>query len=272
MPNQSIAASPSATQTARAMAVTNMYATTKMYYFAFHTHHHFFKIFQIHTPGFEIILNLKVISNHVYHLFRLNRSMRTDKGSTEYLNNRQTKFLKAKFQVGSFKGDKVNYRNDQVVFSTADTPLRARGAKKEANMSKDPDILGVRKQTWNSSTVLKNHHSRKDLRRQLQKVRSGLLDQTAHASSISNRPEGEIADYVRYLVAITGQGPIGKYTKQWALPLDERGLPAHCVESSWPDWCASTSTKSPEDDLLKQRRTLFSNNWQFLFKILIDIR
>lgn len=184
----------------------------------------------------------------------LHRSMRTEQGSQDQLQNRQTKFLKAKFQVGSFKGDKVNYRNDQVVFSTADTPLRACVAKKEANLSKDPDILGVRKQIWNSSTNLKLHHSRKDLPRQLQKVRSGLLDQTAQASSISTRPQSQIADYVRYLVSITGHGPVGKFTKQWALPLDERGLPAHCVEPSWPDWCASTSTKSPEDNQLNQRR------------------
>ena len=41
--------------------------------------------------------------------------------------------------------------------------------------------------------------------------------------------EEQIADRIRYIVAITGKGPIGKFVGRWWNAVDERGLPAHCV-------------------------------------------
>jgi len=35
--------------------------------------------------------------------------------------------------------------------------------------------------------------------------------------------------FSRYIVAVTGKGPVGKFTGKWMNAIDERGLPAHCV-------------------------------------------
>ncbi len=62
-----------------------------------------------------------------------------------------------------------------------------------------------------------------------------------------NMSEEEIADRIRYLVAITGKGPVGAYTGKWTNAIDERGLMAHCVNPNWADWDVSASTNHKED-------------------------
>ena len=84
------------------------------------------------------------------------------------------------------------------------------------------------------------------LKIQLQKVRAGLMDQKTFKES-KYMTEEHIADRIRYLVAVTGKGPVGKNTGRWFNAIDERGLPAHCVNPAWPDWEVSASTKHPED-------------------------
>lgn len=59
--------------------------------------------------------------------------------------------------------------------------------------------------------------------------------------------EEQLADRIRYIVSITGKGPIGKFTGKWYNAIDERGLGAHCVNPNWPDWDNGTGTHNPID-------------------------
>ena len=63
---------------------------------------------------------------------------------------------------------------------------------------------------------------RDELRRTLAKIRAGLMDAKTLKES-KNMSEEEIADRIRYIVAITGKGPIGKFTGRWYNAVDERG-------------------------------------------------
>lgn len=56
-----------------------------------------------------------------------------------------------------------------------------------------------------------------------------------------------IRDTQRYIVSVTGQGPIGKLAGSWMNAVDERGLAQHCVADHWPDWNSSTSAHTKED-------------------------
>lgn len=168
----------------------------------------------------------------------------------------QNAFLKSKFQVGSCKSDRVNFRDAQKVFHSGDVPPSVLAAKKDVVKSKRPDILCVNRQPWDQTTIADpkiQKPVRKQLKRELLLVRAGLLDQPTVAQS-KGKSDEEIADYVRYITAITGKGPVGALTKKWFNATDERGLGAHTIEPGWADWNCSVGTRSAEDVKIKEKR------------------
>jgi hypothetical protein len=150
----------------------------------------------------------------------------------------------------------VTYSNADKVFSSADVTRNASILKKDVVNAKRGDILGVKPQSWNQSSkcVPDLQSDRKDLKHQLLKVRAGLMDQPPSATSVAPYTDEQMADSIRYITNITGKGPIGALTKEWCNAVDERGLPAHCIESQWKDWNRSTAVCAPEDVSVKQRR------------------
>lgn len=63
-------------------------------------------------------------------------------------------YRKAKFQIGSCRGDRIHYPLDQSVFHVSDIPKHAMKAKIDVIRSKKKDILGTEKKRWNSTTSL----------------------------------------------------------------------------------------------------------------------
>lgn len=125
------------------------------------------------------------------------------------------------------------------------------------------NILGTHQDAWNVSNQAQprmgketgfQYGERGQLRRTLQKVRAGLMDQKILAPS-KHHSEEQIADRIRHVVAITGKGPIGKFVGRWWNAIDERGLGAHCVAPEWADWDTSAATHSVED--VKQAEQVF---------------
>lgn len=157
--------------------------------------------------------------------------------------------LKASFQIGSAKSDRMTYSRAQKVFSKSDVPEYARQMKAKQIASTRPDTL-VGKQPWNQSTLSAKEEEPKDLKRTLLRVRAGLLDEPLQNFK-DCRTEEEIEDTVRWISLITGQGPIGKLTTKWFNPIDEKGLARHCIREDWPDFDNATTTHSKED--VKQR-------------------
>merc|ERR1719364_378829 len=89
-------------------------------------------------------------------------------------------FLRSKFQVGSAKSDKINFSSAQKVFHSGDVPANVATAKKIVIKKKQPNILGTEQHEWASSTIADPRVQKdvsKDLKRQLLKVRSGLMDE-----------------------------------------------------------------------------------------------
>merc|ERR1719162_1238577 len=97
----------------------------------------------------------------------------------------------------------------------------------------------------------------KDLKRQLLKVRAGLMDEICLKQPKMHSDE-TIMENQRYICAITGQGPIGKLTGKWFNAVDERGLAQHCIEEKWPDFnhshsCHTIGDKKGADKVYKQK-------------------
>lgn len=159
------------------------------------------------------------------------------------------KFLTSKFVVGSNKSDRINFNLAQKVFHSGDVPKEVIEAKRAVQKKKQPNILGTEKDDWNTSTIADpkiQKDVKKDLKRQLLKVRAGLMDEYVTKPSKMHSDE-VIAERHKYIVATTGRGPIGMLTGKWFNPVDERGLAKHCIESKWPDFDHSTATFPPED-------------------------
>jgi len=169
------------------------------------------------------------------------------------------KFLTAKFQVGSARSDKISYSLAQKVFHTGDVPEKVVLAKKEANQLKNPNILGTEPVAWNQSVISDpriergNPQAAADLKRVLLKVRAGLVDQPKVEGK--GRSEEEYGDLCRYIVSVTGKGPIGKLTGKWFNAVDERGLHAH-IDPRWQDWRGSASTFTKE--AIKEKEAVFA--------------
>lgn len=166
-------------------------------------------------------------------------------------------YLQRKFQVGSANSDKVNYSLAQKFFHNKDVKPEVLEAKKTVQKMKSANILGTEPQAWNTSTVA-DHRVQKDattdLKRQLLKVRAGLMDEKVIKPSRFHTDE-EIAERQKFIVAATGQGPIGKLTGKWMNAVDERGLAKHSVVDHWPDWNNSYSNSTKDD--LKMAGTVF---------------
>lgn len=176
-------------------------------------------------------------------------------------------YLKAKFQVGSSKSDKINYAFSQKVFHRGDIPQDVLEAKQAVLKSIEPKILETDKREWNQSTLL-NHFPVKggpllvrdeaDLKRKLLQVRAGMMDQTTKTGQLTGgRSQEEIDETIRYIVSITGRGPIGFLTKKWFDANDERNLMKHTVsdEKLWKTWNESTSAATKDD--LKHHNAVF---------------
>merc|ERR1719436_2109763 len=89
-------------------------------------------------------------------------------------------YLLRKFQVGSANSDKVNYSLAQKFFHNKDVKPEVLEAKRQVLKKKQPNILGAEPREWNSSTIADpkiQKDPQHDLKRQLLKVRAGLLDE-----------------------------------------------------------------------------------------------
>lgn len=150
----------------------------------------------------------------------------------------------------------MSYSNADKVFSSADMGQGVAFMKKQTIVAKKGDILGTKAKPWDQSNkvVPDRQSDRVDLKRNLLKVRAGLMDQPPSATSVAPYTDEQLAESIRYITAITGKGPIGAMTKEWCNAVDERGLGAHCIEANWKDWNVSTGVYSPEDVAVKQRR------------------
>jgi len=203
----------------------------------------------------------QTINNKTSHLSLPKTKDLATLGSETYGPNQ---FLKSKFKVGSCKSDKITFRQGEKVFHSSDIPEYVGVQKKIVLKSKNTNILGTSKDPWNYSTAAQPRLAKtqegyqygggSSLKRTLQKVRAGLMDQRTLKDS-KYLSEEQLADRIRYIVGITGKGPIGKFVGRWWNALDERGLPAHCVNPDWPDWDASTACYPPED--VKQSQAVF---------------
>jgi hypothetical protein len=151
----------------------------------------------------------------------------------------------------------LNYPVKSKVFHSGDVPARAAAMRREVSASKRPDFLGIKRHAWDESTIAdpkieKQNPQRRNLRNDLLQVRGGQAERPTMPTT--RTPDAVTQDFARYVCAITGKGPIGAVTKTWFNSVDERGLAAHCVEPSWPDWNGSHSTRQPEDQKVKQKR------------------
>mmetsp|Transcript_104117 Transcript_104117/g.290007 ORF Transcript_104117/g.290007 Transcript_104117/m.290007 type:complete len:335 (+) Transcript_104117:81-1085(+) len=156
-------------------------------------------------------------------------------------------FLQRKFQIGSATSDKVNYSFAQKFFHASDIKPEVLQSKKTVVRSKQTNILGTEPQAWNSSAAVdRGNKDKPDLKRQLLKVRAGLMDEKVHKPSKHHTDE-KIAENQKFVVSMTGQGPIGKLSGKWMNSVDERGLSKHCVAEHWPDWDTSHSCHTKDD-------------------------
>lgn len=157
-------------------------------------------------------------------------------------------FLASRFQVGSVKSQKVNFSLAQKVFHSGDVPPEVVACKRAVQKSKQANILDTEPREWNQSVIAdqKMQKDQPDLKRQLLKVRAGLMNECANKPPKNHRDE-VISEMHRFIVGITGQGPIGKCTKKWFNAIDERGLCSHCVRDDWPDWNHSSATQTKDD-------------------------
>jgi len=164
-------------------------------------------------------------------------------------------FLQRRFQVGSANSDKVNYSLAEKFFHNKDVKPEVVEAKKAVTKKKQANILGTEPQEWNESTIA-NPKVQKDptvdLKRQLLKVRAGLMDEYVIKPSKFHSDE-QIAERYKFIVSVTGQGPIGKLCGKWFNTVDERGLAKHCIAEQWPDWNQSHSCHTKEDVKEAQR-------------------
>jgi len=158
-------------------------------------------------------------------------------------------FLTAKVQVGTAKTDKISFPQNQKVFHSSDVPPQVRECKKEAHRKRVPNILGTNPYKWNDSTVADpkiQKDVQKDLKRQLLTVRAGLMDELTLKPSQAHAAD-KMLDMQKFIVGMTGKGPIGPLSGKWMNAVDERGLGAHCIREDWADFNHSHSCHTGED-------------------------
>jgi hypothetical protein len=163
-------------------------------------------------------------------------------------------FLQSTFKVGSRKSDKINYSLTQKVFHSRDVPKDVIESRKEVQKKKQTNVLGTEPQEWNASTIADpkiqkattTNAESMDLKRQLLKVRAGLMDEKTSKPSKMHSQE-HVEDLQRFIVGLTGKGPIGALRGNWVNSVDDRGLAKHCIADHWPDFEPSHCTHNPED-------------------------
>lgn len=166
-------------------------------------------------------------------------------------------YLPRKFQVGSANSDKFNYPLAERFFHNKDVKPEVLEAKKTVQKMKSANVLGTEAPGWNTSTIADQKiqkDTNKDIKRQLLKVRAGLMDERTSKPS-KHHTEEAIAERHKFIVQCTGQGPIGKLTGKWMNSVDERGLAKHHIREDWPDWNESHQTATKDDD--KHRAGVF---------------
>merc|ERR1711920_984519 len=90
-------------------------------------------------------------------------------------------------------------------------------AKKSAIKSKQANILGTEAREWGSSTIADQKiqkDTNHDLKRQLLKVRAGLMDEYSQKPAKMHSEE-RVEEQQRYVVRMTGHGPVGKLSGKW---------------------------------------------------------
>lgn len=185
--------------------------------------------------------------------------MTTLKNTDNTASTAASSYLKAKFQVGSGKSDKINYGFTQKVFHRGDIPENVLQAKQAVLKSIEPRILEVDKQEWQQSTLKgKIQQQDRDLKRKLLLVRAGLMDRpVTEGPKGGRRTQEEIDETIRYIVSVTGKGPIGFLTNKWFDANDERRLAKHTAnpEKKWKSWRESIQTGTKQD--LQEREAIF---------------
>jgi len=170
-------------------------------------------------------------------------------------NTQSREYLRRKFVVGSANSDKVNYTLAERFFHNKDVKPHVSEAKKTVQKMKSANVLGTEPQQWNTSTAAEGasgqKESQKDLKRQLLKVRAGLMDEKVSKPSKFHTEE-ELLAKQQFIVQSTGQGPVGKLSGKWINTVDERGLAKHCVREDWNDWNQSYSTSTKDDSKAAQ--------------------
>lgn len=158
-------------------------------------------------------------------------------------------YLEKKFHVGSANSFKVNYTLAEKFFHNKDVRPEVLESKRVTQKKKQPNILGTEQRDWNASTISDQKIQKdpsNDLKGRLLKIRAGVGDHRILKPSKFHTDE-QIAERHKFIVSVTGQGPVGKLTGKWFNSVDERGLARHCVNDEWPDWNASHSCHTKDD-------------------------
>lgn len=180
-------------------------------------------------------------------------------------------YLAKKFHVGSANSDKVilvNYSLAEKFFHNKDVKPEVLEAKRYVQKKKQANILGTEPREWNPSTISdpKIHKDAStDLKGQLLMVRAGLMDEKINRPSKMHSDE-QIAERHKFIVAISGKGPVGKLTGNWFNTVDERGLAKHCIAEHWPDWNNSHSCHTKDD--IKEGQGMFEKKERRRIKML----
>jgi len=168
--------------------------------------------------------------------------------------------IKVKFQVGGAtdpNNTKLSYTLSQKIFHSSNVPSHVREQKQVVSQSKKPNILGTEPRAWNTSTTadhrgLEAHERKKDkdsnphLKAKLLQVRAGLLDEKILHPCKMHTDEA-IEEKRKFIVMMTGKGPVGHVGGKWFNAVDERGLCAHSIRDDWPDWNQSHCGHTKDD-------------------------
>jgi len=78
--------------------------------------------------------------------------------------------------VGSVNLGRMNFEKNELMFTKEDIPMNKLDAKNQMTQLVDPDILGLRKKDWNSSTYVPFNAQEEDFERKLTKIKLGFFD------------------------------------------------------------------------------------------------
>ncbi|EER05557.1 hypothetical protein Pmar_PMAR011585 [Perkinsus marinus ATCC 50983] len=183
-----------------------------------------------------------------------------EKCSAEASREAARRYLKSSVRVGGMHSGKVDYEDNERVFSPVNVPSTVLASRRAVLDSVRPKILDHSPKSWNISVKTDEKPVRKDLRKQLLMVRAGLMDQPVWKTN-SNDKEISVADFpstfsrkerniIRHVGMVTGKGPVGSLTKRWFNLVDEKGASRHSANPENDfigSWDISSSTCQPAD-------------------------